>query len=111
MKFLLMIHGDETGWDDLPPDEQRARRERYAAVARRPEVLRAGELGPTSSATTVRVQDGATLVTDGPYAETREALGGIFVVEAGSMDDALDLARQLPPSAGIEVRPVYGSES
>jgi hypothetical protein len=106
MRYLLMIHGDETGWDALPEAEQHARRERYAAVARRSEVLRASELGPTSSATTVRVQDGDTLVTDGPYAETREALGGLFVVEADSIDAAVELARELPPSS-IEVRPIY----
>lgn len=114
MKFLLMIHGDETGWDELPPAEQEGRRQQYAAAARRGEVLRASELGPTSSATTVRVQDGDTLVTDGPYAETREALGGLFLVEAASIDDALDLARALPAPGGrggIEVRPVYGDES
>ncbi len=111
MKFLLMIHGDETGWDALPDEEQRARRDRYAAVAGRPEVVRASELGPTASATTVRVRDGRTLVTDGPYAETREALGGIFVVEAGSIDEAVELAKALPPAGGIEVRPVFGSES
>lgn len=114
MKFLLMIHGDETGWDALSEDEQQARRERYGAVARRGEVLRATELGPTSSATTVRVQDGSTLVTDGPYAETREALGGLFLVEAASIDDALELAGALPAPGGrggIEVRPVYGDES
>src|SRR5947209_10777386 len=110
MKFLLMIHGDETAWDELPADAQQARREQYGAVARRAEILRAVELGPASSATTVRVQDGSTLVTDGPYAETREALGGLFVVEAASIDDAVELAKQLPPSSGIEVRPVYGSE-
>jgi hypothetical protein len=111
MKFLLMIHGDEGGWDELPAAEQQARRERYGAVARRADVLRASELGPTSTATTVRVKDGSTLVTDGPYAETREALGGIFLVEADSIDDAVELAKQLPPSGGIEIRPVYGSES
>jgi hypothetical protein len=114
MKFLLMIHGDEAGWDELPPAEQEARREQYGALARRGEVLRASELGPTSSATTVRVEDGSTLVTDGPYAETREALGGVFLVEASSIDDALELARALPPPqgrGGIEVRPVYEDES
>jgi hypothetical protein len=114
MKFLLMIHGDETGWDALSEGQQEARREQYGAVARRGEVLRAAELGPTSSATTVRVQDGSTLVTDGPYAETREALGGVFLVEAASFDDALELAQALPAPqgrGGIEVRPVYGDES
>jgi hypothetical protein len=114
MKFLLMIHGDETGWDALSEDEQQARREQYGAVARRGEVQRAAELGPTTSATTVRVQDGNTLVTDGPYAETREALGGVFLVEAASIEDALALAQALPAPhgrGGIEVRPVHGEES
>ncbi len=114
MKFLLMIHGDETGWDALAEDEQEARRAQYGAVAGRGEVLRAAELGPTSSATTVRVADGTTLVTDGPYAEAREALGGVFIVEAASIEDALELAQALPAPqgrGGIEVRPVYGDES
>ena len=113
MKFLLMIHGDETGWDELSEDAQRTARERYGAVAGREEVIRASELGPTASATTVRVKDGATLVTDGPYAETKEAVGGFFLVEADSIDDAVELARQLPAPrrrGGIEVRPVYTDE-
>ena len=100
MKFLLMIHGDETGWDDLPPAEQEALREQYGAVAGRGEVLRASELGPTSSATTVRVQDGSTLVTDGPYAETRAPLGGNFVVQEASHEDALELALARPAHQG-----------
>jgi hypothetical protein len=111
MKYLLMIHGDEAGWDELSAGEQQARRERYRAVSRSGAVLRASELGPTSSATTVRVENGSTVVTDGPYAETREALGGIFLVEAGSIDEAVELAKQLPPSSAIEVRPVYGGDS
>jgi hypothetical protein len=114
MKFLLMIHGDEGGWDDLPEADQAARRAEYVAVAERGDVLHAAELAPTSTATTVRVQDASTLVTDGPYAEAREALGGLFVVEAASIDDALDVARALPAPrgrGGIEVRPVYGGES
>jgi hypothetical protein len=114
MKFVLMIHGDETGWDELPAAEQQARREQYSAVAGRDDVLRASELGPTSSATTVRVHDGRTLVTDGPYAETREALGGVFIVDVASIDEAMELASALPqPSGrgGIEVRPVYGDKS
>lgn len=113
MRFLLMIHGDDTGSDTRFAKELQARREQYGAVARRAEVLRASELGPTSSATTVRVQEGSTIVTDGPYAETREALGGVFVVETASIDEALELAQALPAPngrGGIEVRPVYESE-
>jgi hypothetical protein len=117
MKFLLMIHGAEDTWDALTDEEQGAARDRYrafAAAARESgALLRAGELQPTASATTVRVKDGQTLVTDGPYAETREALGGFFVVEAPSIDDAVELARKLPEPrgrGGIEIRPIYQEE-
>jgi len=111
MRYLLMIHSDEAGWDELSETEQASRRERYAAVSRSGAVLRASELGPTSSATTVRIENGDMIVTDGPYAETHEALGGLFLVEADSIEVAIELAKQLPPASGIEIRPVYGSES
>ena len=118
MKFLLMIHGAEDTWDALTDEEQEAARDRYRAFAsatrERGALLRAGELQPTASAATVRVKDGQTLVTDGPYAETREALGGFFVIEAPSIDDAVELARQLPEPrggrGGIEIRAVYQEE-
>jgi hypothetical protein len=118
MKFLLMIHAAEDTWDELSDEEQEAVRDRYRGFAEAARaqggLLRAGELQPTTSATTVRVQDGQTLVTDGPYAETREALGGFFVVEAPSIDDAVELAKQLPEPrggrGGIEIRPVYQEE-
>jgi hypothetical protein len=117
MKFLLMIHGAEDTWDELTDAEQETARDRYrafaAAVREQGALLQAGELQPTTSATTVRVKDGQTLVTDGPYAETREALGGFFVVEAPTMDDAVELAKQLPEPrgrGGIEIRAVYQEE-
>jgi hypothetical protein len=117
MKFLLMIHGEESAWDTLTEDEQQAARAQYGAFVEvaqeRGELLRAGELQSTASATTVRVKDGTTLVTDGPYAETREVLGGFFLVDAPSLDDAVELAKQLPEphgGGGIEIRPVYEQE-
>ena len=116
MKFLLMIHSAEDTWDALTGQEQDAARDRYrtfaAAARQNGALLRAGELQPTTSATTVRVADGQTLVTDGPYAETREALGGFFLVEAPTIDDAVELAKHLPEprGGGIEVRPVYQEE-
>jgi hypothetical protein len=121
MRFLLMIHGAEDAWDALTENEQRAARANYRAFAtaaqERGALLDGGELQSTASATTVRVADGATLVTDGPYAETREVLGGYFLVDAPSLDDAVELAKQLPQphgGGGIEIRPVYeegGDES
>jgi hypothetical protein len=117
MKYLLMIHGDETSWDALTDDERQARVAQYSAFAQeardRGALLAGDELQPTTSATTVRVDDGKTIVSDGPYAETKEALGGFFLLEAGSMDEAVELAGQLPAphgTGGIEIRPVYVDE-
>jgi hypothetical protein len=117
MKFLLMIHGAEDTWEPLSEPEQEAARHHYRAFAsaarERGALLRGGELQPTTSATTVRVADGQTLVTDGPYAETREALGGFMVLEAATIDEVVELAKQLPEppdGGGIEIRPVYQGE-
>ena len=72
--------------------------------------MRGAQLHPTERATTVRVADGEAIVTDGPYAETKEALGGYFLVEADSIEEAVELAKQPPAprtAGGVEVRPVY----
>jgi hypothetical protein len=117
MKYLLMIHGDETSWDALTDDERQARVAKYSTFARKARergvLLGGDELQSTATATTVRVQDGNTIVTDGPYAETKEALGGFFLLEAESIDQAVELAKELPaPSSGggIEIRPAYVDE-
>jgi hypothetical protein len=117
MRYLLMIHADESGWDALGNDEREARVAQYTAFARdaraRGILHRGEELQSTATATTVRVQDGQTVVTDGPYAETKEAVGGFFLLEAASIDDAVELAKQLPAplgGGGIEARPVYIDE-
>jgi hypothetical protein len=117
MRYLLMIHADESSWDALGDDEREARVAEYTAFARdardRGILVGGDELQATANATTVRVQDGQTMVTDGPYAETKEALGGFFLVEVDSIDEAVELAKQLPePHAGggIEIRPVYVDE-
>ena len=70
------------------------------------------ELGPTSSATTVRVRDGKQLVSDGPYAEVKEALGGYYILDCPSFDDALDWAARIPTAShgAVEVRPVHVDE-
>jgi hypothetical protein len=118
VQYLLLIYGDERAWEALGEEEtRRAVYDRYRDFADRAGaagVLRGGdELAPTGTATTVRVRDDETLLTDGPFAETREQLGGYFLLECGSMEEALEWAAQIPAAQDggcVEVRPVYVRE-
>lgn len=112
MKYALLIYSDENALAAAPED---ALREMYQAYAGYTEALRAaGKLGPaeelasSSTAKSVRIRDGQRLVTDGPFAEVREQLGGIYVIEAADMDEALDWAARVPsaPFGTVEVRPL-----
>ena len=108
MKYALLIYGDEKVWEARDERELEANHERHArfmAMLRERGAMVGGEeLAGSSSATTVR--NGATVgVTDGPYAETAEQLGGFYVIEAPDLDAALAIARQLPEPI-VEVRPV-----
>ena len=113
MQFIALIHSDEGSWEAFSDEEREAWYERYRALGRDAEqagVLAGGhELASTRDATTVRVRSDDTLVTDGPYAEVKEALGGFYVFECESMDEALDWAAKIPAAehGAIEVRPVY----
>jgi hypothetical protein len=112
VKYLLAIYADETEWSELSDDDRQAMYVEYARFAedmgRRGMMIDGAELRPTAAATTVRVRDGRTLVTDGPFAETKEQLGGYFVVECDSIDDAIEAAGQMPTARHgcIEVRPL-----
>jgi hypothetical protein len=112
MEFLALIHEDKNGWEGLSEDEQQAVIRRYMDFSARGEVVGGAELQTTDSATTVRVRDGDRVVTDGPYAETKEALGGLFILECDSIDEACRLAAEIPAAehGAIEVRPVYVRE-
>jgi hypothetical protein len=112
MEFLALIHASENGWANLSDEEQQAVLQRYMDFSQRDEVVGGAELQSTDSATTVRVRDGEQLVTDGPYAEVKEALGGFFILEADSIDDACRLAANIPAAehGAVEVRPVYVRE-
>jgi hypothetical protein len=112
MEFLALIHANENGWNDLSDDERQAVYQRYVEFSERPEVVGGAELQETTSATTVRVRNGDSMVTDGPYAEVKEALGGFFILEADSIDDACKLAADIPAAehGAIEVRPVFVRE-
>jgi hypothetical protein len=112
MQFVALIHADRDFFDQLSEDEQRAVLQRYVDFSQRDEVVTGAQLQPTSTATTVRLRDGDRLVTDGPYAEVKEALGGFFILECGSIDEACRLVAEIPAAehGAVEVRPVYVRE-
>jgi hypothetical protein len=116
VEYLALIYADETAWERFSDDERSAAYEQYREFARAAGdagVLVAGdELGPTSSATTVRMGDGRQLVTDGPYAEAKEALGGYFILDCRSLDEAVEWAARIPGAShgAVEVRQVYVDE-
>jgi hypothetical protein len=113
VQYMALIYGDETRWAALSEEDQDEIRGRYralAADAQKAGVMAGGdELGSTRDATTVRVRGDETLVTDGPYAELKEALGGYFLFECDTLDEALDWAARIPAAehGAVEVRPVF----
>ena len=114
MKYLMMIYQPESTLAESQSEETRNKifAEYGALTASMHEKgqYRAGErLQPVSTATTVRVRDGKTLTTDGPFAETREQLGGFYMIEAEHLDDAIALAARIPSAryGSIEVRPIW----
>ena len=111
MQYLLQIYPgvarDEL--ERLPAEEQQAIVEEYLAIGRTPGVIGGERLQPVETATTVRVQDGETLLTDGPFVDAKEHLGGFLLVEADDLDAALEIAARVPAArmgGAIEVRPV-----
>ncbi len=112
MKFLLLIHNNEKDLSALSDDEMnriKADFRRFTEEIRASGHYRAGsQLQPTAMATSVRVRNGKRLVTDGPFAETREQLGGYYLVEAKDLDEAIGLAERLPSvrMGTIEIRPL-----
>lgn len=113
MKFMLLTYLDENWWLSLSEAEQKAQMDscapHVAKLIAEKRVLAGAPLHPTSTATTVRMKDGKRLLTDGPFAEAREQLGGYSIIEAKDLDDAIAVASGfLSPSAraSIEVRPI-----
>ena len=109
MKYMLLIYLDENG---LTEDQQASCYRESAQYAVRlsqsGNYLGAGPLHPTSTATSVRVRDNKRIVTDGPFAETREQLGGYFLIEAKDLDEAIRVAGEIPAGkwGTVEIRPV-----
>jgi hypothetical protein len=112
MKYALTIYNEEAGWNDLSEEEQGAVTQAYGEVTQEMNekgVFAAGEgLYPTATATTVRVRDGERSVTDGPFAETKEQLGGFYVLDVKDLDEAIEWAAKIPGAqrGSIEIRPV-----
>ena len=109
MRYVLLIHGGDSDWEQRSEEERKAIYGEYFAVSEAKGVYGGAELQPESTATTVRVADGRTLTTDGPFAETKEALGGFYLYEADNLDDAIELAARIPAArlgGAIEIRPL-----
>ncbi len=112
MQYMLLIYGNEAAMKSATQADRDAMFRAYAEYTKsiiQSGNMKAGDaLQPTATATTVRVRDGKTLTTDGPFAETREQLGGYYLVEARDLDEATKLAARIPGAqvGGIEVRPV-----
>ena len=113
MQYMLLIYGDESGWANIPEDVQRDMYQQFFAYS--DDLEKAGAfvagsaLASSATATIVRVQDGETLTTDGPFAETKEQLGGYYVIDVETLDEALEWAARIPSAkAGqpVEVRPL-----
>jgi hypothetical protein len=111
MKYLVQLYGTMTREEvaALPDDERNALYAEWGALNQTPGMTPGVELEPPTTATTVRVQDGKTLTTDGPFVETKEALGGYFLLEADDLDAAIEVASRVPTASrggAVEVRPV-----
>ncbi len=109
MKYMMLIYSDENAWTDT------AREHCYAESIQltqqlhtKGKFLGASPLHPVATATSVRVREGKRLVTDGPFAETREQLGGYFLIEASDLDEAIEIAGQIPGArvGTVEIRPI-----
>jgi hypothetical protein len=114
MRYLLQIYsaGMIDAFERLPADEQEAIREELRAVERLPGVVGAARLQPVETATTVRVENGQALLTDGPFVDAKEHVGGFVLVEADDLDAALEVAARIPVArlgGAIEVRPLAES--
>ena len=117
MKYAMLIYGDDSKWADLPDEERAALRAEempqwislFEELGKADPNVAGKELNGRSTAKVVRVRDGERLVTDGPFAETKEILGGVFLVDLPDLDEAIRLAALIPAAkdtGSIEIRPI-----
>jgi len=108
MQYALLIYRRPGAAEALSADEQAADHRQYLDIKRLPGIVGGAALHPVETATTVRVQDGQTLVTDGPFADTKEIFAGFYLLEAGDLDQATEIAARIPAArhGSVEIRPV-----
>jgi hypothetical protein len=115
MKYLALIYGDEGAWEAMPEAERQQVYERYRTFSAENDgrIVGGAETAPTRTATTVRVRGGETLVSDGPFEQLDEPLGGFYVFDCESIDEAVELAKGIPSagSGAVEVWPAHVEET
>src|SRR5687768_2835011 len=117
MKYLFTLYGDESAYETQTPEDgaaEMAAYERFDTEAKAAGILIGGEaLEPTTSATTLRLKGGERVVTDGPFAETKEQLGGYYILDCKDLDEALEWAAKIPAAqnGSVEIRPIMDLEA
>jgi hypothetical protein len=113
MQYALLIYRRPGAAEALSADEQEADHREYMALKKLPGIVGGAALHPAETATTVRVQDGQTLVTDGPFADTKEIFAGFYLLEADDLDQATEIAARIPAvrHGSVEIRPVVTDQS
>jgi hypothetical protein len=110
MKYALLIYSPPEGmWEALSEEEQNSIMGEYFAISQSPGVVGGEQLQPEETATSVRVDNGNTLTTDGPFADTKEVFGGFYLLEADNLDTAIEVAARVPAArlgGAVEVRPI-----
>lgn len=117
MEYLALVYGNEDMWEKLSEDQRNAAYAGYMAVSRDAAaagaLVDASELESIASATSVRVRDGEAVVTDGPYADVKESLGGYYLFSCDTLDEAIDWAAKIPAAwtgGAVEIRPIHVDE-
>src|SRR5262245_51793364 len=109
MQYMVLIYEKPGAYDPLSPEERQAVSAEYLAIRDDPRIVGGAKLQPAEMTTTVRVQGGETLITDGPFADTKEVFGGYYLVEANDLDAAIEIAARIPATrlgGAVEIRPM-----
>jgi len=113
MRYAVLIYERPGAYDPLSPEERQAVSAEYLAIRDDPRVVDGARLQPAEMATTVRVREGGTLITDGPFADTKEVFGGYYLLTADNLDAAIEIAERIPAArmgGSVEIRPMLEPE-